>query len=170
MSRDGADAAWSTKQKKTKVWERTIVNHCQIEAGNELLNYYRSIVRSETAVLARLNCWKPRSAMPSDATGEKRFITNLVSKPMTFMARYPWYQFLRFICGCIDAVKMLEDQIHLDFAITMRLHPHPKLHSHVERSHPLEPFPPQKGMRTNDPNRYLQRYVPHRRGFIALTP
>ncbi|MEL0611416.1 LysR substrate-binding domain-containing protein, partial [Vibrio echinoideorum] len=70
------------------------------------------------------------------------FISKLVSMPMqTFMARYPDINLSFEIAGALDAVNMLEDQ-QIDFAITYSSAPHPKLHSHVERIHPLELIAP----------------------------
>lgn len=125
-------------QAEMKVWERNNRHSLLTEAGNELLNYYRSIVRGEAAVLARLTKLKNlQGGNVSIAIGEG-FITNLVAKPMqTFMTRYPDINLSIEIAGALDAVKMLEDQ-QIDFAITYASAPHPKLHSHVERSHPLE--------------------------------
>lgn len=125
-------------QAEMKVWERNNRHSLLTEAGNELLNYYRSIVRGEAAVLARLTKLKNlQGGDVSIAIGEG-FITNLVAKPMqTFMTRYPDINLSIEIAGALDAVKMLEDQ-QIDFAITYASAPHPKLHSHVERSHPLE--------------------------------
>lgn len=125
-------------QAEMKVWERNNRHSLLTEAGNELLNYYRSIVRGEAAVLARLTKLKNlQGGNVSIAIGEG-FITNLVAKPMqTFMIRYPDINLSIEIAGALDAVKMLEDQ-QVDFAITYASAPHPKLHSHVERSHPLE--------------------------------
>ena len=129
-------------QAEMKVWERNNRQSLLTEAGNELLNYYRSIVRGEAAVMARLSKLKNlKGGNVSIAIGEG-FITNLVSKPMqTFMARYPDINLSIEIAGALDAVKMLEDQ-QIDFAITYASAPHPKLHSHVERSHPLELIAP----------------------------
>ncbi|MEZ8792207.1 LysR family transcriptional regulator [Vibrio splendidus] len=129
-------------QAEMKVWERNNRQSLLTEAGNELLNYYRSIVRGEAAVLARLTKLKNlKGGNVSIAIGEG-FITNLVSKPMqTFMTRYPDINLSIEIAGALDAVKMLEDQ-QIDFAITYASVPHPKLHSHVERSHPLELIAP----------------------------
>ncbi|MCG9557211.1 MULTISPECIES: LysR family transcriptional regulator [Vibrio] len=125
-------------QAEMKVWERNNRHSLLTEAGNELLNYYRSVVRGEAAVLARLTKLKNlQGGNVSIAIGEG-FITNLVAKPMqTFMTRYPDINLSIEIAGALDAVKMLEDQ-QIDFAITYASAPHPKLHSHVERSHPLE--------------------------------
>ncbi|MEZ8046541.1 LysR family transcriptional regulator [Vibrio sp. 10N.237.312.C02] len=125
-----------------KVWERNNRQSLLTEAGNELLHYYRSIVRGEAAVLTRLAKLKNlKGGSVSIAIGEG-FITNLVSKPMqTFMTRYPDINLSIEIAGALDAVKMLEDQ-QIDFAITYASAPHPKLHSHVERSHPLELIAP----------------------------
>ncbi|NAZ95534.1 LysR family transcriptional regulator [Vibrio toranzoniae] len=125
-------------QAEMKVWERNNRHSLLTEAGNELLNYYRSVVRREAAVLARLTKLKNlQGGNVSIAIGEG-FITNLVAKPMqTFMTRYPDINLSIEIAGALDAVKMLEDQ-QIDFAITYASAPHPKLHSHVERSHPLE--------------------------------
>lgn len=125
-------------QAEMKVWERNNRHSLLTEAGNELLNYYRSVVRGEAAVLARLTKLKNlQGGNVSIAIGEG-FITNLVAKPMqTFMTRYPDINLSIEIAGALYAVKMLEDQ-QIDFAITYASAPHPKLHSHVERSHPLE--------------------------------
>ncbi|WP_146442808.1 LysR family transcriptional regulator [Vibrio kanaloae] len=125
-------------QAEMKVWERNNRHSLLTEAGNELLNYYRFVVRGEAAVLARLTKLKNlQGGNVSIAIGEG-FITNLVAKPMqTFMTRYPDINLSIEIAGALDAVKMLEDQ-QIDFAITYASAPHPKLHSHVERSHPLE--------------------------------
>lgn len=121
-----------------KVWERNNQQVLLTEAGGELVNYYRLITRGEAAVMALLTKLKNlRGGNVSIAIGEG-FITNLVSKPMqTFMARYPDINLSIEIAGALDAVKMLEDQ-QIDFAITYASAPHPKLHSHVERNHPLE--------------------------------
>ncbi|ERM60481.1 LysR family transcriptional regulator [Vibrio cyclitrophicus] len=129
-------------QAEMKVWERNNRQSLLTEAGNELLNYYRSIVRGETALITRLTKLKNlKGGNVSIAIGEG-FITNLVSQPMqTFMTRYPDINLSIEIAGALDAVKMLEDQ-QIDFAITYASAPHPKLHSHVERSHPLELIAP----------------------------
>ncbi|MEZ9805571.1 LysR family transcriptional regulator [Vibrio cyclitrophicus] len=129
-------------QAEMKVWERNNRQSLLTEAGNELLNYYRSIVRGETALVTRLTKLKNlKGGNVSIAIGEG-FITNLVSQPMqTFMTRYPDINLSIEIAGALDAVKMLEDQ-QIDFAITYASAPHPKLHSHVERSHPLELIAP----------------------------
>ncbi|MEZ8807530.1 LysR family transcriptional regulator [Vibrio atlanticus] len=129
-------------QAEMKVWERNNRQSLLTEAGNELLHYDRSIVRGEAAVLTRLAKLKNlKGGSVSIAIGEG-FITNLVSKPMqTFMTRYPDINLSIEIAGALDAVKMLEDQ-QIDFAITYASAPHPKLHSHVERSHPLELIAP----------------------------
>ncbi|WP_234495405.1 LysR family transcriptional regulator [Vibrio maritimus] len=125
-------------QVEVKVWERNSRQSYLTEAGKELLEYYQSIVRGEAAVLSRLTKLKNLTGgSVSIAIGEG-FITNLVSTPMqTFMARYPDINLSIEIAGALDAVKMLEDQ-QIDFAITYASAPHSKLHSHVERSHPLE--------------------------------
>ncbi|MEZ9168816.1 LysR family transcriptional regulator [Vibrio cyclitrophicus] len=129
-------------QAEMKVWERNNRQSLLTEAGNELLNYYRSIVRGETALITRLTKLKNlKGGNVSIAIGEG-FITNLVSQPMqTFMTRYPDINLSIEIAGALDAVKMLEDR-QIDFAITYASAPHPKLHSHVERSHPLELIAP----------------------------
>ncbi|OEE11890.1 LysR family transcriptional regulator [Vibrio cyclitrophicus ZF205] len=129
-------------QAEMKVWERNNRQSLLTEAGNELLNYYRSIVRGETALITRLTKLKNlKGGNVSIAIGEG-FITNLVSQPMqTFMTRYPDINLSIEIAGALNAVKMLEDQ-QIDFAITYASAPHPKLHSHVERSHPLELIAP----------------------------
>ncbi|MBE8556973.1 MULTISPECIES: LysR family transcriptional regulator [Vibrio] len=129
-------------QAEMKVWERNNRQSLLTEAGNELLNYYRSIVRGETALITRLTKLKNlKGGNVSIAIGEG-FITNLVSQPMqTFMTRYPDINLSIEVAGALDAVKMLEDQ-QIDFAITYASAPHPKLHSHVERSHPLELIAP----------------------------
>ncbi|MCG9630771.1 MULTISPECIES: LysR family transcriptional regulator [Vibrio] len=125
-------------QVEMKVWERNNRQSYLTEAGNELLNHYRNIIRSEAAVLSQLTKLKNLTGgSVSIAIGEG-FITNLVSKPMeTFMTRYPDINLSIEIAGALDAVKLLEDQ-QIDFAITYAAAPHPKLHTHVERSHPLE--------------------------------
>ncbi|MEZ8630571.1 LysR family transcriptional regulator [Vibrio lentus] len=129
-------------QVEMKVWERNNRQSYLTEAGNELLNHYRTIIRGEATVLTQLTKLKNLTGgSVSIAIGEG-FITNLVSKPMqTFMTRYPDINLSIEIAGALDAVKMLEDQ-QIDFAITYAAAPHPKLRTHVERSHPLELIAP----------------------------
>lgn len=53
------------------------------------------------------------------------------------MTQYPGIQLSIETAGAADAIQLLEDQ-QIDFAVTYASAPHPRLRTHIERSHPLD--------------------------------
>lgn len=126
------------EQVDVSVWERLQTGAKLTEAGVELLNFYRSTLANESAVYSRLHDMKAlKFGKVSVAVGEG-FITDLISKPMqSFMAQYPGIDLSIETAGAADAIQLLEEQ-QIDFAVTYASASHPKLHVHIERSHPLD--------------------------------
>ncbi|MGL6312711.1 LysR family transcriptional regulator [Vibrio sp. WXL103] len=126
------------EQIEAPIWERHQGGAKLTDAGVELLNFYRTTVANEAAVYSRLNDLKDlKYGKVRVAVGEG-FIADLISKPMQdFMNQYPGIQLTIETAGAFDAVQLLEDR-QVDFAVTYASAPHPKLHCHVERCHPLD--------------------------------
>jgi DNA-binding transcriptional LysR family regulator len=126
------------EQIEVTVWERLQSGAKLTEAGVELLNFYRSTLANEAAVYSRLHDMKMlKYGKVRVAVGEG-FIADLISKPMqNFMTQYPGIHLSIETAGAADAIQLLEDQ-QVDFAVTYASAPHPKLRTHIERSHPLD--------------------------------
>ncbi|MZI92754.1 LysR family transcriptional regulator [Vibrio sp. CAIM 722] len=126
------------EQVEVPVWERLQNGAKLTEAGVELLNFFRSTLAHEAAVYSRLHDMKAlKYGKVSIAVGEG-FIADLISKPMQhFMTQYPGIELSIETAGAADAIQLLEDQ-QIDFAVTYASAPHPKLRTHIERSHPLD--------------------------------
>lgn len=126
------------EQIEVPIWERLQSGAKLTEAGVELLNFYRSTLANEAAVYSRLHDMKAlKYGKVSVAVGEG-FIADLISKPMqSFMTQYPGIQLSIETAGAADAIQLLEDQ-QIDFAVTYASAPHPRLRTHIERSHPLD--------------------------------
>jgi DNA-binding transcriptional LysR family regulator len=120
------------------VWDRTNNRNPITPAGEELLQYYRKMNASEQATLSRID------DMLNLRTGEVRIavgegiIGDLISSSLqSFLEKHKDIQLTVEMAGAQDAVNLLQEE-HIDFALTYASANHPKLHCHLETTHPLE--------------------------------
>ena len=126
------------EENQIKVWERGGNASVITDAGEELLRYHQSIIKSEASVLAKLNRLKGlKKGNIKIAIGEG-FITDLIQSSLKeFMWRYPDISLSIEVAGAADAIKMLNAR-EVDFIITYASSFDHKLETHIERIHPLE--------------------------------
>lgn len=120
------------------IWDRTNNRNPITPAGEELLQYYRKMHASEQATLSRIDdLLNLRTGEVRIAVGEG-IIGDLISSSLqSFLEKHKDIQLTVEMAGAQDAVNLLQEE-HIDFALTYASANHPKLHCHLETTHPLE--------------------------------
>lgn len=120
------------------VWDRTNPKNPIMPAGEELLQYYRKMTSSEQATLSRIDdLLNLRSGEVRIAVGEGILGDLISSSLQSFLELHENIQLTVEMAGAQDAVQLLQEE-HIDFALTYASANHPKLHCHLETTHPLE--------------------------------